>query len=127
MTERDSSTAPSATDQSPTGDRCGCGCGCGQQDGGTGRKGLPVVARPRAEVEAGDLDLRPLPPQERHARALDAVAGLLPGEGVVIAAPHDPAPLRQLLAAADTGTLGWTYLTTGPEVWRVQVSRETCC
>ncbi|MBC7290190.1 MAG: DUF2249 domain-containing protein [Actinotalea sp.] len=122
---------------------CGCGgCGCGAdaaQSGGARQDGLQISARPgesttadagpRAAVgvEPGDLDLRPLARDERHARVIAAVGGLLPGEGLVLANDNDPVGLRRQLAQEDLGHLGWQYLAEGPDVWRVLVSRDTCC
>jgi uncharacterized protein (DUF2249 family) len=125
----------------------GCGCGGGEAPAGARQEGLQIVAAPRAgeaaapaapaaadpttavptDVEPGDLDLRPLPRPERHAQVFAAVGGLLPGEGLVIANDHDPLGLRRQLEEQDLGHLGWQYLAQGPDVWRVLVSRETCC
>jgi uncharacterized protein (DUF2249 family) len=117
---------------------CGCGgCGCGAAhvapDGAptSRREGLQIVPGPApagdGAVEPGDLDLRPLARAERHARAVAAVGGLLPGEGLVVAVDHDPVGLRRQLEEQDLGHLGWQYLAQGPDVWRVLVSRDTCC
>lgn len=125
----------------------GCGFGGGDALARTCHEGLQIVAAPRAgeaaapavpatvdpaisvraDVEPGDLDLRPLPRPERHAQVFAAVGGLLPGEGLVIANDHDPLGLRRQLEEQDLGHLGWQYLAQGPDVWRVLVSRETCC
>ncbi|WP_225754655.1 DUF2249 domain-containing protein [Actinotalea sp. Marseille-Q4924] len=144
--------APEETGSSEAGG-CGCGgCGCGgaAQDAGSGtrgerQEGLQIVAGPDrgttaatgtvadalgtsdALVEPGDLDLRSLPRPERHARVFAVVGGLLPGEGVVLANDHDPVGLRRQLEEQDLGHLGWQYLAQGPDVWRVLVSRDTCC
>lgn len=143
-TQRDLPTDARAQDASSGG--CGCGgCGCGgggaTQETGAGarQEGLQVVAGPDrpepvadrpavdALVEPGDLDLRPLPRPERHATVVAAVGGLLPGEGLVLANDHDPVGLRRQLQEQDLGHLGWQYLAEGPDVWRVLVSRDTCC
>jgi uncharacterized protein (DUF2249 family) len=123
---------------------CGCGgCGCGgasEGAGGARQEGLQIVPGPAggsaglattptgaAGVEPGDIDLRPLPRPERHAKVFAAVGGLLPGEGLVLANDHDPVGLRRQLEEQDLGHLGWQYLAQGPDVWRVLVSRDTCC
>lgn len=106
---------------------CGCGgCGCGAGGGEADTaQGLTIVAAP--DVRPGDLDLRALPRTERHTRVLDAVGALLPGEALVLANDHDPQGLRAELEANEVGHLTWTYLLQGPDVWRVQISRESCC
>lgn len=105
---------------------CGCGgCGCG----GGGGQGVQITGRPSGadEVQPGDLDVRPLAPATRHERVVSAVAGLLPGEALVLAADHDPRPLRHQLDTEHPGEIGWEYLAEGPAVWRVLVSRVSCC
>lgn len=138
--------APEDATVAPAGG-CGCGgCGCGggeaaSEGGGSRQEGLQIVAgpvtpaggvadgasSPSGDAEPGDLDLRPLPRGERHARVVAAVGGLLPGEGLVLANDHDPVGLRRQLEEQDLGHLGWQYLAQGPDVWRVLVSRDTCC
>ena len=105
---------------------CGCGgCGCG---GGQGQsEGLQIVAPGASTVQLGDLDVRGLPREERHAKIFAAFGALAPGEGFVLANDHDPVPLRAKLEAEHLGTLGWEYLAAGPDVWRIQISKETCC
>lgn len=107
---------------------CGCGgCGCGGGGGGE-QSGLQIVAKPDAnEVQAGDLDVRTLPPAQRHEQIFAAVAALVPGEGFVLANDHDPKPLKYQLDAEQPGEIGWEYLAEGPDVWRVLISRTTCC
>jgi len=36
---------------------------------------------------------------------------------------HDPKPLYYQLEAERSGQFSWSYLETGPSVWRVQVGR----
>lgn len=110
--------------QTTGGGGCGCGgCGCGADSGQD--NGLQIIPTP--DVRPGDMDLRALPPKERHARVTEAVGALLPGEAFVLANDHDPLGLRAELEASETGHLTWSYLAQGPDVWRVQISRETCC
>lgn len=45
----------------------------------------------------------------------------------MLANDHDPVPLRAKLETVHLGELGWEYLAQGPEVWRVQISKVTCC
>lgn len=145
-TQQDRPAAAPEAGEATGGCGCGgCGCGGGEAPAGARQEGLQIVAAPRAgeatppagpvatapatraDVEPGDLDLRPLPRTERHAQVFAAVGGLLPGEGLVIANDHDPVGLRRQLEEQDLGHLGWQYLAQGPDVWRVLVSRETCC
>ncbi|MDT0164265.1 DUF2249 domain-containing protein [Actinotalea sp. AC32] len=129
MTEVRAETVQARTDaaaEPTTGGGCGCGgCGCGG-GGGEASGGLQIVPG-GSSVEPGDLDLRGLPPQERHARVFAAVSDLLPGEAFVLANDHDPVRLREQLQDDELGRVAWQYLAEGPAVWRVLVSRDTCC
>ncbi|WNB85645.1 DUF2249 domain-containing protein [Cellulomonas sp. ATA003] len=108
---------------------CGCaGCGCGG-GGVAAPEAVQLAAGPRTAsgVAADDLDLRPLTREQRHDTVFAAAAALVPGEAFVLAVDHDPVPLRERLLAQEAGELGWTYLQSGPDLWRVEVSRVTCC
>lgn len=121
---------PSPADPSPevTSPEVTMGCGCGGCGCGGGQASRPVTAEGRAaEVAAGDLDLRGLPPQKRHALVSEAVGALLPGQAFVLANDHDPARLRGVLEDRHPGELTWEYLAAGPALWRVMIGRETCC
>lgn len=111
-------------------DGCGCGgCGCGgggapaSPQAGTAPQGVSI----EGPVGAGELDLRGLPPVERHALVFGAVGALAPGEAVVIANDHDPLRLRAALEEQHPGQLTWQYLATGPTLWRVIIGRDSCC
>ena len=106
-----------ADDAPEQGCRCGsCGCGDGGGDGGgdSAEQGL---------VQAGDLDVRPLPPALRHEKIFAMVAQLAPGDSFVLANDHDPKPLRYQLDAEQPGQISWQYLDQGPTLWRVQIGR----
>ena len=72
---------------------------------------------------ASILDVRVIPPREKHPTIFQTFASLNPGESFVLVNDHDPRPLRFQFEAQHPGTFGWEYLETGPEVWRVQISR----
>lgn len=93
---------------------CACGgCGCGD-DGEQAQSGY---------AQAGDLDVRPLPPALRHEKIFAMVAQLTPGESFVLANDHDPKPLRYQLDAEEPEQISWEYLEQGPALWRVQIGR----
>lgn len=105
----------------------GCGCGGGQSQAPAGPQSIQIVAPGPDAVQVGDLDVRGLPREERHAKIFGAFGELAPGEAFVLANDHDPLPLRAKLEAEHLGTLGWDYLASGPTVWRIQISKVTCC
>lgn len=69
------------------------------------------------------LDVRALPPRERHPTIFATLDALQPGEALVLLNDHDPRPLRYELDAERPGRFRWTYLEEGPEVWRVRIER----
>lgn len=101
----------------PSTEAAGCGCGsCGCGDGGDD-------SAEQGSVQAGDLDVRPLPPALRHEKIFAMVAQLAPGDSFVLANDHDPKPLRYQLDAEQPGQISWQYLDQGPTLWRVQIGR----
>lgn len=118
------------TTQQPSEQTGGCGCGgCGCGGGQAQSEGLQIVAAPvpATGAEPGDLDVRGLPREERHAKIFAAFGALAPGEAFILTNDHDPLPLRAKLEAQHLGSLGWEYLVAGPDIWRIQISMESCC
>jgi uncharacterized protein (DUF2249 family) len=77
--------------------------------------------------EGGDmveLDVRALPPREKHPRILEILSRLQPGDSLRITNDHDPKPLRYQLDAEHPQEFGWTYCDSGPEVWVVDITRR---
>ncbi|MBP2234933.1 uncharacterized protein (DUF2249 family) [Sinorhizobium kostiense] len=80
------------------------------------------------------IDVRTVPPRERHPRIFGILGALLPGGSMLITSDHDPRPLHFQLETNFPGQFGWDYLEEGPEVWRVEIARledasgcECCC
>ncbi|MBX7119372.1 MAG: DUF2249 domain-containing protein [Gemmatimonadaceae bacterium] len=73
--------------------------------------------------ESRTLDVRVIPPREKHPTIFGTFAALKPGESFVLVNDHDPKPLRFQLEFEYAGQFGWTYLEEGPAVWRVEISR----
>ena len=71
-----------------------------------------------------ELDIRPVPPAKRHLLIFEWFDKLQPGEGFVLINDHDPKPLFYQFQAERTGTFGWDYLESGPDTWRIRVSRS---
>jgi uncharacterized protein (DUF2249 family) len=74
-------------------------------------------------VASRTLDVRDIPPREKHPTIFKTFAELGPGESFVLVNDHDPKPLRYQFEHELTGQFGWEYLEQGPEVWRVAISR----
>ncbi len=69
------------------------------------------------------LDVRPIPPRDKHSTIFSTFDALATGESFVLINDHDPRPLRYQFDAEHPGSFGWQYLEQGPEVWRVQISK----
>ncbi|MDH4060888.1 MAG: DUF2249 domain-containing protein [Aquincola sp.] len=70
------------------------------------------------------LDVRNIPFWRRLESILAALDRLAEGGGLELVADLDPWPLRSYLEATRGGNLTWTYLESGPQVWRVLVERR---
>ena len=85
------------------------------------------TALPETSTEAGErivVDVRNVPPAERHPRIFGTYAGLHPGQAFVLVNDHDPKPLYYQFQAEHTGEFNWEYLEAGPTTWRVLISRR---
>ncbi len=69
------------------------------------------------------LDVRVIPPREKHPTIFSTFSELAPGESFVLVNDHDPKPLRYQFEYEHAGQFGWEYLEAGPAVWRVEISR----
>jgi uncharacterized protein (DUF2249 family) len=69
------------------------------------------------------LDVRVIPPREKHPTIFHTFAFLKPGESFVLVNDHDPKPLRSQFELQHAGEFGWEYLEQGPSLWRVEISR----
>jgi uncharacterized protein (DUF2249 family) len=70
------------------------------------------------------LDIRPIPPAQRHPLIFERFEALLPGEGFILVNDHNPKPLFYQFQAERTGQFTWDYLEEGPEAWRVRIGRS---
>ena len=87
-------------------------------------KALSEELTGRADAVSGaDLDVRDLPPAQRHTTIFDAYRALLPGTGFVLVNDHDPKPLRYQFEAEHAGEFTWDCLEAGPGAWRVRIGR----
>jgi uncharacterized protein (DUF2249 family) len=71
-----------------------------------------------------ELDVREIPPRERHPRIFALFDALKPGESFVLVTDHDPKPLYYQFQAERPGQVDWTYLEEGPSVWRVRIGKR---
>ena len=76
-----------------------------------------------SEEKLRELDVRVIPPREKHATIFQTFQALEPGEAFVLINDHDPLPLRYQFQFQYAGQYGWEYVEQGPTVWRVAISR----
>lgn len=69
------------------------------------------------------LDIRTIPPAQRHPLIFNQFDGLATGESFVLVNDHNPKPLYYQFQAELTGQFTWHYLEEGPEAWRVRIGR----
>ena len=74
-------------------------------------------------VKKASLDVREIPPHERHPRIFAALRALEVDEAMELVNDHDPRPLYYQIQSVMPGSFAWRYLATGPEVWHVQIVR----
>lgn len=70
-----------------------------------------------------ELDVREMPPRERHSTIFATFDALAPGQAIELVNDHDPKPLYYQLSAEQPGTFTWTYRQEGPEVWEVEIRK----
>lgn len=70
------------------------------------------------------IDVRTVPPRDRHPQIFAAFDALTPGDGFELVNDHDPKPLFHQLRAERGTALDWHYLEQGPDVWRVRIGRH---
>lgn len=70
------------------------------------------------------LDIRTIPPMNRHPLIFDRFEALAPGESFVLVNDHNPKPLFYQFQAEHTGEFTWEYLEEGPTEWRVRLGRS---
>jgi uncharacterized protein (DUF2249 family) len=77
-----------------------------------------------ATRQPAQLDVRVIPPREKHPTIFQTFLALSPGESFILVNDHDPMPLRYQFQNEYPDKFGWEYLEKGPVVWRVEISRR---
>jgi uncharacterized protein (DUF2249 family) len=71
-----------------------------------------------------ELDVRVIPPRDKHPTIFRTFDGLVSGESMVIINDHDPRPLKYQFGAERANQFEWTYEAEGPDEWRVRIDRR---
>lgn len=69
------------------------------------------------------IDVREIPPRERHPLIFNSFNDLIPGDALLLVNDHDPKPLYYQFQAEHNGQFDWEYLESGPEIWRVRIGK----
>lgn len=71
-----------------------------------------------------ELDIRPVPPREKHPKIFATFDALKNGEGFQLINDHDPIPLYYQFNAERPNQFNWEYVEKGPAVWRVNIYKK---
>lgn len=74
---------------------------------------------------AAELDLRQLRSPDRHPSAFAAYARLPVDGSIVLVTDHDPRNLHEEFETEHPGSHGWQCLASGPDLWRIRLSKLT--
>lgn len=69
------------------------------------------------------IDVRTVPPPQRHPLIFGSFDALEPGESFEIVNDHDPVPLYFQFEKTRGGQFSWRYLEAGPARWHVRIAR----
>jgi len=70
------------------------------------------------------LDVRPIPPREKHSTIFKIFDALASGQVFQIVNDHDPMPLFYQFQMERPEAFTWEKNENGPEVWRVTIGRR---
>lgn len=83
-----------------------------------------AVSAANANVQSEvTLDVREMPPRQRHPTIFATWDNLPEGGSLMLVNDHDPIPLYYQFAAENAGRFHWAYVDQGPELWRVRISK----
>ena len=68
------------------------------------------------------LDVRVLPPQEKHRHIFEKLENLAAGEDLILLNDHDPKPLFYQMQQLYPDVFGWAYLQEGEDnLWKIRI------
>ena len=74
-------------------------------------------------VGATALDVREVPPPQRHVLIFQTFEALTPGGTFLLINDHDPKPLYYQFKFERDGQFTWDYEEEGPRVWQVRIGK----
>ncbi len=79
----------------------------------------PLNAIPEFKI----LDVCQVPCSDKHQLIFERYNNLAEGGYFVLANSHDPVPLHEKFEALYPGGYTWNYLTEGPDVWKIKITK----
>lgn len=76
-----------------------------------------------AEQTIVTLDVREMPPRQRHPMIFSQLDALKTGDILRLVNDHDPAPLRYQLMAERPDMFSWEPEQQGPEEWIIRIHK----
>ncbi|MBS1774002.1 MAG: iron-sulfur cluster repair di-iron protein [Bacteroidetes bacterium] len=70
------------------------------------------------------IDVTKIMPRRKHPAIFEAFDALSAGDSVIIHNDHDPKPVYYQLIGTRGHCFTWSYLSSGPEVWEVEVRKN---
>lgn len=70
------------------------------------------------------IDVTKLHPSLRHPAIFEAFDTINSGDSVIIHNDHDPKPVYYQLLGLKGNCFTWSYLSSGPEVWEVEIKKN---
>ncbi len=87
---------------------------------------LLVLATGKADPDqdsSEELDLRGIPPPQRHPLIFQKFDALALGDSLRLINDHDPVPLSRQIDSFRPGQALWEYIQRGPDVFRIRIRR----
>ncbi len=73
--------------------------------------------------DAEILDVREMPPVQRHGFILAEFDRLNPSQSFILVNDHDPKPLYYQFQEEKGGKFEWEYINVGPTIWSVKITK----
>ncbi|MEO8392655.1 MAG: DUF2249 domain-containing protein [Chloroflexota bacterium] len=83
-----------------------------------------ILAGMHEDAAPPTIDVRMLPPAQRHPLIFQTFEALKSGEAFQLVNDHDPKPLYYQFKFEREGQFTWDYVEAGPVVWRVRIAKQ---
>ncbi len=70
------------------------------------------------------IDVTKIEPRLKHPTIFNSFDALAEGKAILLHNDHDPKPLYYQLIAERGNTFSWSYVTSGPAIWEVEIRKN---